>query len=68
MKNWQRWLLTLFLGGLGGMISVATDPMGHTAADYFRHALIGEAVATDLLPTLRRRYRIAECSVFLSAE
>jgi len=25
----------------------------------FRHALVGEAVAADLLPTLRRRYRVA---------
>ena len=49
MKNWQRWLLTLFLGGLGGMISVATDPMGHTAADYFRHALIGMGPAVVAL-------------------
>ncbi len=30
----------------------------------FRHALVGEAVAADLLPTLRRRYRVALARMF----
>lgn len=41
MNYLQKWMLTLSLGFLGGMVQCASDSKPQTVDDYVRHGLIG---------------------------
>lgn len=50
MKNYHRWLFSLLLGFLGGVIMCASDGDSRQKfADYFRHGLIGMGPAVASL-------------------
>ena len=50
MSNWQRWTVTLVIGGMGGLISCVSDSsQPQPMYDYVRHVLIGMAPAVAAL-------------------
>lgn len=48
MRNWHRWLITLGLGFLGGVVMCAADDAA-SFGSYVRHGLLGMGPAVAAL-------------------